>query len=167
MGHTPGRNRIWYDHDWASPTISLWLLLWLWIWGYLFWWVPASSCLWLFNSYLQFCCSCSRRWAHVLLLRLRMYLSCLNCISVFSCLYSFNSCVYSYLTSMCISYCFKENVYVSYIQLISHLLQSFLKHSQTHISPFYNFSIILIIIADTYFSHFSIFKWLYSQILGT
>ena len=32
--------------------------------GVFFWWVPASSCQWLFNSYLQFWCSC-RRWMHV------------------------------------------------------------------------------------------------------
>ena len=34
--------------------------------GYLFWWIPASFCQWLFNSYLWFWCFC--RWAHYLLL---------------------------------------------------------------------------------------------------
>ena len=33
-----------------------------------FWGVPASSCPWFFNSYLQFWCSRRRTWAHILLL---------------------------------------------------------------------------------------------------
>ena len=47
------------------PNISLRLLLWA---GAIFFWqVPASSCWWLFNHYLQFWCSCRRNWVHVLL----------------------------------------------------------------------------------------------------
>ena len=34
----------------ALLTILLQLLLCLWTWGIYFWWVPASSCRWLFNS---------------------------------------------------------------------------------------------------------------------
>ena len=42
----------------AAPfTILLQLLLCLWTWGISFWWVPASSCRWLFNSQLWFWCS--------------------------------------------------------------------------------------------------------------
>ena len=33
-----------------------------------FWWVPVSSCWWLFKRWLQFWCSYRRRWAHILLL---------------------------------------------------------------------------------------------------
>ena len=35
---------------------------------YLFWWVPASSFWWLFNSLLWFGCSGRKRWADILLL---------------------------------------------------------------------------------------------------
>ena len=35
--------------------------------GHFLWWVPTSSCCWLFNSYLRFC-SWRERYAHVLLL---------------------------------------------------------------------------------------------------
>ena len=31
-------------------------------------WVPVPYCLWLFNSYLKFWCSCRRRWMYILLL---------------------------------------------------------------------------------------------------
>ena len=52
----------------GSPTHWVWDLIWLWMhpsyclavasslsldMGYLLWWVPASSCRWLFNSWLQ------------------------------------------------------------------------------------------------------------------
>ena len=37
-------------HDCTPPTVSLQLLLCLWMWCIFFWWVPAFSCWWLFNS---------------------------------------------------------------------------------------------------------------------
>ena len=49
------------------PTILLGLLLCPWMWGIFFWWDPTFSCVWLFSSKLQFCCSHRRRWVHVLL----------------------------------------------------------------------------------------------------
>ena len=41
-------------HDFASPTVSLWLLLCPRTWGIFFQWDPTLSCRWLFNSSLQF-----------------------------------------------------------------------------------------------------------------
>ena len=69
VGPPPGRYGIWIYHDCAPPTLLLQFLLCLWMWGIFLWWVPASSCRWLFNSWLRFWCSHRRRWAHVLLLR--------------------------------------------------------------------------------------------------
>jgi len=40
----------WFYHECTPPAISMQLLLCLWTWGIFFWWVPASSCWWLFNS---------------------------------------------------------------------------------------------------------------------
>ena len=48
MGHQPGRCRIRF-HRGCAPSISLRLLC-LWTWDIFLWWVPASSCQWLFNS---------------------------------------------------------------------------------------------------------------------
>ena len=75
---------LWYycSPVYGSPTWWIWdlILLWLcpfchlsaasclWTWGIFVWWVPASSCWWLFNSYLQFWCSHRRRWTPILLL---------------------------------------------------------------------------------------------------
>ena len=68
VGHPPGSYGIWFYYDCAPLTFLLWLLC-LWTWDiFFFWWVPASSCQWLFNSWLQFWCSCRRRWAHMFLL---------------------------------------------------------------------------------------------------
>ena len=44
------RSRAWFYCNCSSPTISLWPLLCPWMWGICFWWVPVSSCRWLFNS---------------------------------------------------------------------------------------------------------------------
>ena len=41
--HSSGRYGIWFYHDCAPPTISLWHHLYLWLRGVFFWWVPASS----------------------------------------------------------------------------------------------------------------------------
>ena len=65
LDHPPSGYGIWFYCDFSPPTVSLRLLC---LWGIFFWWVPASSCWWLFSSSLQFCCSCSRKWAHILLL---------------------------------------------------------------------------------------------------
>ena len=46
----PPRYGIWFYRVWAPPIISLWLPLCLWMWGIFFWWVPVSSCQWVFNS---------------------------------------------------------------------------------------------------------------------
>ena len=70
VSHPPGGYGIWFYHDCAPPNVLLQLLLCLWTWGIFFWWVPASSCQWLFKTWLQFWCSHRRRWAHVLLHRL-------------------------------------------------------------------------------------------------
>ena len=48
VGHPPGGCGIWFYPDCAPPTVSLWLLC---LWTSFFWWVPESSCWWLFNSY--------------------------------------------------------------------------------------------------------------------
>ena len=66
--HAPGGYGIWSYSDCTPPTISLRLRLCLWMWRISFWWVPATSYLWLFNSYLRFWRSHMRRWAHVHLL---------------------------------------------------------------------------------------------------
>ena len=65
-----------------SPTHQLWDLILLWLRpsyrlivasrlsldvGYLFWWVPVSSCRWLSSSYLWFWCSHKREWEPILL----------------------------------------------------------------------------------------------------
>ena len=82
---TPVGGLLWYNCSpvCESPTQQLWdfILLWLCpsyhlfaasplslVVGYLFWWVPLSSCRWLFSCYLWFWCSCKREWAHILLL---------------------------------------------------------------------------------------------------
>ena len=82
---TPVSGLLWYNCSPVcdSPTQQLWDLILLWLHpsyhliaasplsldvGYLFWWVPVSSCWWLFSSYLWFRCSCKREWTHILLL---------------------------------------------------------------------------------------------------
>ena len=50
VGHQPGRYRIWFLLWLCSSYCSLRLLLCLWMWDVFLWWVPASSCQWLFNS---------------------------------------------------------------------------------------------------------------------
>ena len=50
VGHPPSKFEFLFYWDCASPTISLWLLPCVWTWGILFFWVPVSSCQWLFNS---------------------------------------------------------------------------------------------------------------------
>ena len=49
VGHLPGVYGIWFYCDCTPPTVLLWLLH-LWTCGIFFWWVPASSCWWLFNG---------------------------------------------------------------------------------------------------------------------
>ena len=61
MGHPPGRYEIWFCGDCTPATILQPLLLCLWTWDIFFWWVPVSSCCWLFSSWLQFWCSHRRR----------------------------------------------------------------------------------------------------------
>ena len=82
---TPVGGLLWYNFSpiCESPTQQLWGLILLWLCpsyhliaasplsldvGYLFWWVPVSSCRWLFSSYLWFQCSRKREREHVLLL---------------------------------------------------------------------------------------------------
>ena len=50
VSQPPSSYRIWFYCDCSPPTISLFLLLCLWMWGIFFWWVPVSSCRWLFSS---------------------------------------------------------------------------------------------------------------------
>ena len=49
VSHPPRGYGILFYCDCAPPTVSLWLLLCLWN-GVTFWWVPVSSCQWLFRS---------------------------------------------------------------------------------------------------------------------
>ena len=64
VGHSPGVYGILFFCDCVLPIILLQLLIYM---EYLFWWVAASSCWWVFNSWLQFCYSCKMKWTHVLL----------------------------------------------------------------------------------------------------
>ena len=48
VGHQP--SRIWFYGNCAPPTILLRLLLCPWTRGIILWWVPVSSCRWLFNN---------------------------------------------------------------------------------------------------------------------
>ena len=66
MGHPSYGYGIWFYNYCTPPTISLVLLLCPWMWGIFPWWVPASSCQWMFNSCLWFWYSHRRRWAHIL-----------------------------------------------------------------------------------------------------
>ena len=66
MGHPLGGYGIWFYHDCAPPTISLWLLLCLWMWD-IFFLVGSSILLSMFNSQLQFWCFLRRRGTCVLL----------------------------------------------------------------------------------------------------
>ena len=50
VSHPPSSYGIYFYCDCTPSTVSLWLLLCLWMWGSLFWWVPVSSCRWLFSS---------------------------------------------------------------------------------------------------------------------
>ena len=50
VGHTPSGYEIWFYHHCVPPTILLQLILCRWTWDMFIWWVPASSCQWLFNS---------------------------------------------------------------------------------------------------------------------
>ena len=50
MGHPASGYRIWFYCDCSPPSISLQLLHCPLTWGTFFWWVPVSSCWWLFNS---------------------------------------------------------------------------------------------------------------------
>ena len=49
VSHPPSSYWICFYCDCAPPIFSLWLLLCLWMRG-IFWWVPVSSCWWLFSS---------------------------------------------------------------------------------------------------------------------
>ena len=61
VGHSPGRYELWFYGD-CTPATILWPLpLCLWTWDIFSWWVPVSSCCWLFSSWLQFWCSPRRR----------------------------------------------------------------------------------------------------------
>ena len=66
--HPSGGCRIWFYRECTPPVVSLLQLLCLLMWGSFLWWIPASSFWWLFKSWLQFGCSCRRRWVHTLLL---------------------------------------------------------------------------------------------------
>ena len=57
VGHPPGGYGIWFYCECTPPTIPLWLLLSLDVDYLFFWWVPVSSCRWLFNSEVQSWCS--------------------------------------------------------------------------------------------------------------
>ena len=59
---------IWFYCDCTPPTILLRLLLCLWTWSIFFWWVPVSSCWYLFSGWSHFWCFCWRGWAHAFLL---------------------------------------------------------------------------------------------------
>ena len=50
VSHPPSGYGIWLYCDCAPPTVSLQLLLCVWMWGIFFWWVPVSSCWWLFSN---------------------------------------------------------------------------------------------------------------------
>ena len=82
---TPVSGLLWYKCSpvCESPTQQLWDWILLWSCpsyhlivasplsldvGYHFWWVPVSSCWWLFSSELWFQCSHQREWEHFLLL---------------------------------------------------------------------------------------------------
>ena len=71
VGRPPNRYRILICHD-CAPLVVSWShcgFSFSFDVGFLFWWVPVSSCWWLFNRELWFQCSCRMRWMHVLLLR--------------------------------------------------------------------------------------------------
>ena len=50
VGRPSSRYRILLCHDCTPPAVLLQLLVCLQTWGTFFWWVPLSSCPWLFNS---------------------------------------------------------------------------------------------------------------------
>ena len=67
VSHPPGRHGIWFYHDCAPSTISLWLLLCLWTWGIFSgkFQHPNVNCC---PTTLWFWCFHHRLWVHVLLL---------------------------------------------------------------------------------------------------